>query len=161
MTQVVHPQAAAFVAAIAKPFDSKEFANVANALGVSWADINGGDPELQVHEMSLPSSGLQLTFEDEGVVLEKQGHAPGEGPFILTICTFWGNEESLKTYEGPLWQGIVFSDSLEDVQEKIGEPTQINARDYVCFWEYQDFRLTIQWAEAKKIRVVAYWMKQS
>ena len=160
VTQVAYPQAKEFVAAIAKPFDGKDFGVVAKALGISWADINGGDPELQVHEMSLSSLGLQLTFEDEGVVLEKEYHDPGDGPFILTICTFWGYEESLEKYEGPLWEGIVFDDSLEDVEKKIGKPTKINTRDSIYFWEYGDFRLTIQWAEEKKIRGVAYWMKQ-
>lgn len=46
-------------------------------------------------------------------------------------------------------------------RKELGKPREINEKDSAYFWEYQDFRLTIQWAEAEKIRVVAYWMKQN
>lgn len=123
-----YPEALDFVSAIGKPFGGDEFSPIASTLGVSWEDVNGEDPELQVHEMSLSPWGLQLTFEDEGLVLEKEGHVPGDAPFILTICTFWGYEESMKTYGGPLWEGVAFDDSLEEVEKRIGE-AQRNKRE--------------------------------
>lgn len=158
MTQTIYPGADDFYAAIAKPFEGEEFTAIAKALGISWADAVSLDRDLPIYNISLPRQGLGFTFEDEGVLFDRAYHDPGEGPFVLTKCTFWGHEKSVGMYPGGLWKGVDFNDSLEQVQEKVGPPSKINERDGVYFWQQPDSRVTMQWQGPGKIRVMTFWM---
>lgn len=158
MTQTIYPGADDFYAAIAKPFDGAEFTPITKALGLAWDDTIRFDRDLHIYEISLPQHGLHFTFEDEGVVLERDYHDAGEGPFVLTKCTFWGDEKSVGMYRGALWKGIEFGDSLEQVLEKAGPPSKINERDGVYFWQHPGARVTVQWKAPNRIRVLTFWM---
>lgn len=161
MKPVNYPSPNDFVKAISKPFDGPEFAPIAKEFGLSWADADKLAPELEIYHFQLQESGVRFAFEDEGVILRREYHDPGEGPFVLTKCTFWGHQGESKIYQGPLWKGISFNDSLDAVKAKIGEPTKINKRDDIYFWDYPEFKMTAHWVEAEKIDVVTYWMKKS
>ena len=158
MTQAIYPGPDDFSAAIAKPFEGAEFTAIAKALGVSWADAVGIDRDVHIYDISLPQQGLRFTFEDEGVLFDREYHDPGEGPFVLTKCTFWGHEKSVGMYRGGLWKGIDFNDSLEQVLEKVGPPSKINERDSIYFWQHPGFKVTMQWQGPNKIRVLTFWM---
>lgn len=158
MSDIALPGAADFLAAVAKPFDSDEFNVIAKALGISWADVSRLDRGLHIYDISLSQRGLRFTFEDEGILLEREYHDPGEGPFVLTKCTFWGHEKSVQPYSGDLWKGVDFNDSLEQVLAKVGEPSKVNERDSIYAWIYPDYKVTIHWQVPDKIRVLTFWM---
>ncbi len=161
MKPIAYPQPSEFIKALAKPFDGEDFSQIVKEFGLSWTDGEQLAPGLEVYNFSLNDAGVRFTFEDEGVLLDREGHDPGAGPFVLTKCTFWGHQDEVKPYSGPLWRNISFDDSLETAVRKLGEPSKINKRDNVYFWEYPGFRLTINWEGDGKIRVVTYWMKKN
>ena len=85
--------------------------------------------------------------------------------FILTICTFWGNEESLKTYDGLLAEHCFFSDSMQDVQKKYRRTHSYKCAPDKCvglrlFLGMPGFQIDDPMGGGEKIQVVAYWMKQ-
>lgn len=161
MKSVAYPSPEEFVKTIAKPFDGDGFRAIAKEFGISWPDADRLASELQIYNFPIQELGIRFTFEDEGVLLKREYHDAGEGPFVLTKCTFWGHQDEAETYQGPLWRELSFDDSVDAVKKKLGEPTKINPRSGVYSWEYPEFKLTIQWVSDNKIRVVTYWMKQS
>lgn len=161
MTPANYPSLTDIAKAIAKPFDGEEFSPVARQLGLSWSDGDKLDAGVEVYDFFLKDLGLNFTFEDEGVLFDREYHDAGDGPFVLTKCAFWGHERGMQRYPGSLWQGISFEDSLEAVKEKLGEPTKVNERGGVYFWVNADFRLTVTWTSPEKIRVVTCWMNRS
>jgi hypothetical protein len=160
MREPVHfPEAQDFVRAIAQPFDSDAGARVVAPFGIAWGEGVKLDSGLEVYNFSEPAVGLDLTFKDEGVVRERAYHDAGDGPFLLTQCAFWGHEEGYESYKGPLFEGLRFSDTVAEAQRKLGPPSRVGRMD-IHFWELPEFRLTVQWKSADKVRVVTYWMKQ-
>ena len=156
-----YPEAQDFASAIAKPFDGDAFGAIAREFGLSWSDADRLASELQVYMFPLQELGIRFTFEDQGVLLKREHHQAGEGPFVLTKCTFWGHQDEAKMYQGPLWGELSFDDSVDTAKRKLGEQAKVNPRSGLYSWEFPEFKLTIQWVDAEKIRVVTYWMKQS
>ena len=154
-----YPEAQDFVSAIAKPFDSEAGAKVMGPFGTEWSQAIRLDRNLEIYTISAPALGIDFTFKDVGMVFEDEDHKVGEGPFLLTNCGFWGHEDGLESYQGPLWKDLRFSDTVAEAKAKLGAPTRVGRLD-IHAWELPDFRLTIHWKSPDRIRVVSYWMKK-
>lgn len=154
-----YPEPQDFVSAIAQPFDSEAGAKTVGPFEIEWTDAIKLDRGLEIYTISAPALGLDFTFKDAGLVSERDHHKVGDGPFLMTQCSFWGHEEECEIYQGALWKDLRFSDTLADVEGKLGAPTRVGRRE-IHFWELPDFTLTIHWKSPDQIRVVTYWMKQ-
>ncbi|MGH8080013.1 MAG: hypothetical protein ACREP7_05520 [Lysobacter sp.] len=159
---ITYPEAKDFVAALKQPLDHPSVARLFADLGLSWTQAVPLSQGLDHYDLSRPDLGIALAFDGAHAVFEDTPRNPDGGPFVLLNCGFWGFEKEYVAYPGPLWSGIEFSDSLEQVKAKLGEPTRINNRRGIVIvyrWEFEAFTLSIQWADAARIRVVSYWMK--
>ncbi|MBX5191882.1 hypothetical protein HJB86_23675 [Rhizobium sp. NZLR3b] len=156
---VEYPAPQSFVAALGQAFDSETGRTIVEPFGIVWGNAVALDKGLDTYDISAPRLGIHLTFKHSGVVFDHEFQDDGKGPFLLTHCAFWGDEDEYESYKGPIWKGLSFSSTLADAEEKLGTPTRVG-RLGIHFWELPDFRLTMQWKSRESIRVISYWMKQ-
>ncbi len=124
--------------------------------GVIW-DVYKGDPS-----DALPDRDHEpyQSAEDEEDVYKKPYHDSGDGPFIMAQCTFWGFNDETKSYAGPLFKNLKFTESLKEAEIKFGPVAQFYegpTKPYI--WKIKDQAcLTIHWSKSNKARVVTYWL---
>lgn len=154
-----YPLAQDFISAIAQPFDSDLGRRIVEPFGIIWSDAIKLDRNLEIYHIEMQQSlGIGLTYNDIALVFKDEDRRAGDGPFLMTNCSFWGHEDGCATYKGPLWKDLQFSDTPADVIAKLGAPTGIGRFD-IHRWKLPDFKLTIQWKSPSNIRVISYWMK--
>jgi len=154
-----YPEPQSFVRALTRSFDSEAGSGVVEPFGIVWGDAVALDRGLDIYHISPPPLGIHLTFKHEGVVFDHEYQDDGKGPFLLTNCAFWGDEDGFESYRGPIWKDLTFSDTPAAAEEKLGAPTKVGRYD-IHSWELPDFKLTMQWKTQNSVRVISYWMKQ-
>jgi len=145
-----------FLELIGKPHDSEIVLELFKELGIEWSDVRCIDRDIQLYIWESYEKGLQLNFEDEGELVEKPYHDPGDGPFILTCLTFWGGDEDFTSYSGPLPKGIKMTDDQKTILNNAGNPDEKNEFN-AWIWYGTDYRMSIAWEDSNKIRAIAYW----
>lgn len=157
---IKYPSPEQFMAALGKSHDSPEVKIIFEAMNFEWSDVKKIDKDLETRTYESQDLGFGLTFEDEGKVFDKPHHDIGDGPFVVTDFAFWGFEQGFKTYAGPLYRDLRFSEPLKTAVDKLGPATQFRegaTRPYI--WKLDDkVRLTIKWPEPNKARVITYWL---
>lgn len=130
------------------------------ALGIVWGDVKKISEDSETRMYQFNEQGIGFTFEDEEDVYKKPYHDSGDGPFIMAQCTFWGFNDETKSYAGPLFKNLKFTESLKEAEIKFGPVAQFYegpTKPYI--WKIKDQAcLTIHWSKSNKARVVTYWL---
>jgi hypothetical protein len=153
-----YPSPPQVVAALAKAIDSSQVAQVLAALGVSWVDTKPMMKDLTPRFVEAASKGFTISFDDEGVLLNKPFHDDGDGPYVVTSFTFWGYKKNFTPYPALLPFDLLFGDTRAIAAQKLGTPTTEDEEWGVHTWVTPECRLSIEWAKPKQISAVTLWM---
>ncbi|MGO3983027.1 hypothetical protein ABI582_01450 [Pseudomonas sp. SAS7] len=152
----------ALVKAVGKNSRSEPAQKMLSELNISEQDLKPHPLGLVGHRFwSNDEKGLQLEFEDIGLLENIPYHDIDDGPWTLTKLVFWGVRKKKPTYSSILPYGLNFYTSREATRKKFrddgfGEATQMGLSGEVDMWNIGSTEITIDFSgDEKAIRCIA------
>jgi hypothetical protein len=134
------------ISLIGMPSDSPEVAAWMGELKAPQPRLKKGDTDANV---TLPELGMELVFTDEAFQNKRSDLAIGEGALLLTAIMFKVRVPDFKDYAGPLPKGLAWSDTLDQVHKKLGNPAKVHPRMPTEFWTFDGAMLTVSYDKPK------------
>jgi len=145
--------------ALGLPFEAPPVQAIVKALGLTKAPrAKKDDPD---DYLEAKPQGIQLMFVDDDYLKRAHVARYGNAPMIFVSATLYSGRQSddpsYARYPGPLPENTTFDDAVDQLESKLGPPTQVYEDEGVVFtrsWKRNSYTVVFSYNSAGTLECV-------